>query len=118
MMIQLKRAYDDPQDDDGYRVLVDGMWPRGIAKEDAKLDDWLKDVAPTKELRQWFDHDPERWGEFRKRYLAQLKEHREPLRDLAERAKQGCVTLVFAAKDEKYNNAVVIEQYLKMLGAD
>ncbi|MFD2189261.1 DUF488 domain-containing protein [Pistricoccus aurantiacus] len=118
MTIQLKRAYDDPQKNDGYRVLVDGMWPRGIAKEDAKLDDWLKDIAPSKELRQWFDHDPKRWAEFRRRYLAELKEHREPLRDLAERAKQGTVTLVYATKDEKHNNALVVEQYLKMLGAD
>lgn len=115
MTIKLKRAYDRPASDDGYRVLVDRIWPRGISKEDANLDDWLKEAAPSDELRTWFNHDPERWDEFRKRYLAELKHHRESLRELARLADEQTVTLVFGARDRKHNNAVVLKQYLKML---
>lgn len=118
MAIALKRAYDEPRADDGHRVLVDRIWPRGLSKDDARLDDWLKEVAPSDALRRWFGHDPSRWAEFRRRYLAELKAHRETLRDLARRARGERVTLVFAAKDEAHNNAVVLKQYLKMLGAD
>ncbi len=115
MKIHLKRIYDDPASDDGYRVLVDRLWPRGVSKEDAKLDDWLKSAAPSDDLRKWFDHDPERWQEFRERYLGELKEKREDLRPLAERARQEKTTLLFGAKDEEHNNAVVLAQYLEML---
>jgi len=115
-VIALKRAYDDPSPQDGYRVLVDRLWPRGISKETARLDAWPKEVAPTVELRKWFHADRSRWGEFRRRYLAELKAHREQLRPLAERARDGRVTLVYSANDEERNNAVVLRQYLRMLG--
>ena len=99
-------------------MLVDRLWPRGLAKNDARLDDWLKDVAPSDELRRWFHADRSRWGEFRRRYLAELKQHREKLRPLARAARRGRVTLVYSAADRERNNAVVLKQYLEMLGAD
>lgn len=117
MPARLKRAYDSPSSDDGYRVLVDRLWPRGVSKADMKLDDWLKPVAPSDQLRKWFHRNPARWAEFRKRYLSELKDHRETLRPLAERAKQRRVTLVYSAADDEHNNAVVLKQYLQMLGA-
>ncbi len=115
MSISLKRAYESPEKRDGYRVLVDRLWPRGVKKEEAALDDWMKEIAPTTELRKWFGHDPDRWGEFRKRYLTELKAHREVLRELAARAEKGKVTLVFGAKDTERNQAVVLRQYLERL---
>jgi uncharacterized protein YeaO (DUF488 family) len=115
MAIFLKRAYEEPSPEDGYRVLVDRLWPRGISKEEANLDKWLKDAAPSDELRKEFHHDRSRWAEFRKRYLSELKSHREELRPLALQAGSGRVTLVYAGRDEKRNNAVVLRQYLRML---
>ncbi|MDT8388665.1 MAG: DUF488 family protein [Thiogranum sp.] len=117
MPIELKRAYDKASSDDGYRVLVDRLWPRGVSKSDARLDDWLKTIAPSDELRNWYHDDRSRWAEFRKRYLAELKAHREELRPLAERAGKQRVTLVYALNDAEHNNAVVLKQYLQMLGA-
>lgn len=114
MDVVLKRAYDSPEKSDGHRVLVDRLWPRGVSKEEAQLDEWKKEIAPTDTLRKWFRHDPERWGEFRRRYLAELKEHRVELRDLAARAERGRVTLVYGAKDGERNQAVVLRQYLRM----
>ncbi|MDD3620130.1 MAG: DUF488 domain-containing protein [Desulfobulbaceae bacterium] len=118
MVIKLKRAYEKPSPDDGYRVLVDRLWPRGLAKADARLDDWMKSVAPSDELRRWFHEDASRWEEFRTRYLAELEKHREALRPLAKRAGKELVTLVYSARDEQHNNAVVLEQYLRKLGED
>ena len=118
MPVKLKRIYDAPASVDGYRVLVDRLWPRGISKADAELDDWLKEIAPSDELRKFFHSDRSRWDEFRRQYLSELKQHRENLRSLAERAKKEPVTLLYSVKDEKHNNAVVLSQYLKMLGAD
>jgi len=116
MSIKIKRAYDSPSSDDGYRVLVDRLWPRGISKADAELDDWLKSIAPSDELRKWFHKDPSRWGEFRRKYLSELKEHREVIRPLAQRADRERVTLVYSANDKEHNNAVVLRQYMEMLG--
>ena len=116
MDIALKRAYDPPEKTDGYRVLVDRLWPRGVSKEQAKLDEWRKEIAPTDSLRKWFHHDAVRWGEFRRRYLAELKEHRTELRELAARSTRERVTLVYGAKDTERNQAVVLRQYLHMLG--
>ena len=116
MSIRLKRAYDEPSPDDGHRVLVDRLWPRGVSKDEAELDGWLRAVAPSDELRKWFHADRSRWDEFRRRYLGELKEHREELRPLAERSREGVVTLVYSARDERRNNAVVLRQYLRMLG--
>jgi len=115
--IRLKRIYEEPDSRDGYRVLVDRLWPRGVSKEEANIDEWLKEIAPSDELRQWFDHDAQRWAEFRRRYLTELTHHRELLRPLTRRATKAPVTLLFGAKDTEHNNAVVIKQYLKMLDA-
>lgn len=115
MSIALKRAFEAPSPDDGYRVLVDRLWPRGVAKADARIDEWRKEIAPSDALRKAFHGGELGWGEFRRRYLAELKVHRETLIGLAERAASGTVTLVFSSKDERHNNAVVLRQYLEML---
>ena len=115
MSIQLKRIYNEPDANDGYRVLVDKLWPRGLSKDDAKLDDWMKDIAPSDQLRKSYHSEKASWDEFRKSYLAELKQHREALRPLAERARNENVTLLFSSSNEEHNNAVVVQQYLKML---
>ena len=114
--IQIKRVYDDKSDDDGYRVFVDRLWPRGVSKEDAHFDEWMKELAPSTELRKWFDHKPERFDEFSKRYRKELKEQDEKLDELRDIAKTKKVTLLFAAKDIEINNAVVIRDVLKGKG--
>lgn len=111
MSVQMKRAYVDVERGDGYRVLVDRLWPRGKRKEDLELDAWLKQLAPSDELRKWFGHDPARWKEFQSRYRAELRapEAREALRDLASRAHRGPVTLVYGARDTEHNEASVLK---------
>nr|MBS0019850.1 DUF488 domain-containing protein [Gammaproteobacteria bacterium] len=111
MSILLKRAYELPAKTDGMRVLVDRLWPRGLAKIKAKIDLWLKDVAPSTELRKWFGHDPEKWPEFQKKYRAELKGN-PALSELRARSRQGDITLVYAAKDELHNEAVVLKRIL------
>ncbi|HEX7081678.1 MAG TPA: DUF488 domain-containing protein [Gammaproteobacteria bacterium] len=111
--IKLKRAYDEPARSDGKRVLVDRVWPRGVSKEDAALECWLKDVAPSAELRKWFGHDPARWETFRKRYEAELAANPEPFEQLVALARSGTITLVFGARDERHNNAVVLKDLLE-----
>lgn len=113
MTIRLKRAYDEPAANDGYRVLVDRVWPRGVKKEEARLDDWLKEIAPTRELRKWFGHDPQKWPEFLERYSRELKDHPELLDRLARLNEQGRLTLVFGAKDREHNNAVALKEFLR-----
>jgi uncharacterized protein YeaO (DUF488 family) len=108
--LQIKRIYDEPVSKDGYRVLVDRIWPRGVTRERAKLNEWLKTIAPSTELRKWFGHDPKRWQEFRKRYRAELLEHRNELAQLAQRAAHQRVTLLYAAREPQINHAVVIEE--------
>lgn len=111
--IRIKRAYEAPVASDGVRVLVDRLWPRGLARDLARIDHWLKDVAPSSELRKWFGHDPERWPEFRKRYRAELKADAEAVAELRALAKGAkTLTLVFAAKDEVHNNAMVLKELL------
>lgn len=106
--LRTKRAYDDPAPSDGYRILVDRLWPRGVAKDDADIDEWLKEVGPSTELRKWFGHDPERFEEFAARYRAEL-DGSEALERLRARCREHpVVTLVYAAKDETHNNAVVL----------
>lgn len=112
-MISIKRIYEPAEKSDGIRVLVDRLWPRGISKEEAKLDLWLKEIAPSDELRQWFAHDVAKWSEFEKRYTQELRENKELLRELREEIKKGHVTLLFAAKDAKHNNAVVLRSFLE-----
>ena len=111
--INIKRVYDDKSQDDGYRVFIDRLWPRGVKKEDAHFDEWLKDLSPSTELRKWFDHDPDRFDEFRKRYKKELQEHKDDLDKLRKRAKTEKITLLYAAKDEEMNNAVVVKEILE-----
>ena len=106
--VRLKRAYESPSANDGTRVLVDRLWPRGVAKPDAAVDVWLKDLAPSTALRKWFGHDPARWPEFRKRYAEELRQHPELFDQLRELARAGPVTLVYSAHDELHNDAVVL----------
>jgi uncharacterized protein YeaO (DUF488 family) len=111
-MIRLKRAYDTPSRQDGLRILVERLWPRGVSKEKAAIDLWLKELAPSTELRKWFDHDPEKWNDFRKRYRAELKQKGDMLLLLQHRTTEGTVTFVYAAHDEERNSAVVLKDYL------
>lgn len=111
-MIKLKRVYDPYADSDGKRILVDRLWPRGIKKEDARMDLWLKDIAPSNELRKWFGHDPGRWQEFRRRYREELKEKSDLVRELRKAASKGTVTLLYSAKDTEHNNAVVLKEVI------
>jgi uncharacterized protein YeaO (DUF488 family) len=113
MPIGLKRAWDPPAESDGYRALVDRIWPRGITKQALRLDAWLKELAPSAALRKWFGHDPARWEEFRARYFRELDGQRPALEQLARRAAEGPVTLVFAARDFERNNAVALKDYLE-----
>ena len=110
--VKLKRAYEPPAPDDGTRVLIDRLWPRGVSKDDAAVDLWLKDLAPSTELRKWFGHDPSRWQEFRERYGAEVRQHREAYERLRELARKGPVTLVYSAHDEVHNDAVVLRSLL------
>jgi uncharacterized protein YeaO (DUF488 family) len=118
MTIQIRRIYDQAAPGEGYRVLVDRLWPRGVREEEARLDAWPREAPPSEALREAFHAGRLGWKDFRNRYLAELKEHRDELRPLAERARQGTVTLLFGSRDEEHNNAVVLAQYLRMLGAE
>jgi len=109
--IQIKRAYLPASPDDGVRVLVDRLWPRGVRKSDLAIAQWAKEVAPSTELRQWFGHDPDKWGEFRRRYRAELS-HNALLSELKAIAKKGRLTLIYAARDEEHNEAVVLRDIL------
>lgn len=113
MSLQLKRVYDPPARKDGERVLVDRLWPRGISKEEARIDLWLKEIAPSEALRRWFNHDPKKWPEFKARYFRELAAHRESVEALARKARRHVVTLVFGAHDEKFNNAVALKDFLR-----
>lgn len=112
-VIRVKRAYEPTKPQDGRRVLVDRIWPRGVSKDELDLDQWLKEIAPSDELRKWFGHDPERWDEFRKRYFAELDEHPELVAQLRAWADGHLVTLVYGAHDEEHNNAVALKEYLE-----
>jgi uncharacterized protein YeaO (DUF488 family) len=111
--LRIKRVYAEPSRDDGKRILVDRLWPRGLTKEKAKVDLWLKEVAPSNELRKWFAHDPKKWPEFKRRYADELKTHSEPLALLRREASHGTTTLLYGAKDEEHNEAVAL---LELLG--
>jgi uncharacterized protein YeaO (DUF488 family) len=111
-MIQTKRAYEPASKTDGARILVERLWPRGIKKEALSLDTWLKDVAPSTELRQWFQHDPAKWQEFRKRYRRELEANPEPWQRLLSRARRGRLTLVYSSHDQEHNNAVALQEFL------
>lgn len=110
--LRLKRAYEPAAPEDGVRILIDRLWPRGVSKADAALDDWMKDIAPSTALRQWFGHEPKRWPEFQRRYKAELKQHAGDLDRIRALAKKGTVTLVYSAHDEEHNDAVVLKNVL------
>lgn len=112
MTIKLKRVYEAPAREDGTRILVDRLWPRGLTKEKAKVDLWLKEIAPSTELRKWFAHDPAKWREFQTRYKAELKDNPEQVTLLKKEVTKGPATLLYAAKDEQHNEAIVLQQLL------
>lgn len=112
MHIKIKRVYLEPEKEDGKRILVDRLWPRGLAKEKAGVDLWLKGIAPSTELRKWFGHDPSKWEEFEARYRAELRAKKEELLQLKQEAAQGLVTLLYGARDEEHNQAVVLKKIL------
>jgi len=112
-MIRIKRIYEEAAGDDGLRVLVDRLWPRGVSKAEAKIDRWEKEIAPSTELRHWFGHDPTKWEEFLERYRAELEGKEEVLARLRQESNEGTVTLLYAAKDEEHNNAVALKRYIE-----
>ncbi len=111
-MLKIKRVYETPSHDDGKRILIDRLWPRGLRKEEAHIDEWVKDAAPSTALRKWFDHDPGKWGEFRRRFFAELDKAQESTDSIIAAARKGTVTLLFGSKEERYNNAVALKEYL------
>jgi uncharacterized protein YeaO (DUF488 family) len=113
MDVRLKRVYDPVEPTDGHRVLIDRLWPRGVSRDRAKLDAWERELAPSKELRQWFGHEPERFDEFRRRYIEELDSQRPRLTSLRRRARDGTLTLVYAAHDAEHNDAVVLAEVLR-----
>ncbi|HEX6546857.1 MAG TPA: DUF488 domain-containing protein [Bryobacteraceae bacterium] len=117
MTIRLKRAYDVSSDSDGARFLVERLWPRGVKKTSLKIDAWIKDAAPSTELRKWFSHDPAKWEEFRRRYFEELKERRAALQPILDASKNGPVTLIYSSHDTEHNNAVALKEFLTHHGA-
>jgi uncharacterized protein YeaO (DUF488 family) len=113
MDVRLKRAYEPAASSDGYRVLIDRLWPRGVSRERAKLDQWEPELAPSTELRAWFAHDPSRFREFRRRYIEELRDQRHLLMELRRRARKGALTLVYSARDTEHNDAVVLAEVLR-----
>jgi uncharacterized protein YeaO (DUF488 family) len=111
--IRTKRAYDPPSQDDGCRILVDRLWPRGLSKEKAGLDLWMKEIAPSTELRKWYGHEPDKWSEFKRRYFSELDTNSEQLDILAKEMQRGIVTLLYASKEEKLNNVEALKEYLE-----
>ena len=114
-MVKIKRVYDPPERGDGERILVDRLWPRGLSKQAAAVDEWMKDLGPSHDLRKWFGHDPRRWSEFRRRYVAELRTQRDPLMAIARKASRGAVTLLFGARDPEHNQAVVLKGVIERL---
>ena len=115
MKIKIKRVYDDISENDGYRILVDRLWPRGISKEKAKMDFWAKALAPSNELRQWYEHDPEKWSEFKSRYFAELDANFQSAKELLDYVNKGLVTFVYSSKEQHFNNAIALKEYVESL---
>ena len=111
--IKIQRIYNQPDKGDGFRVLIDRLWPRGLKKEEVRVDLWLRDVAPSNELRKWFAHDPQKWDEFQQKYFKELDSRGEPVAMLIRKAGEGDMTLLYSAKDEEWNNAVALKKYLE-----
>ena len=112
METKIKRVYEKPENEDGMRILVDRLWPRGLTKEKAAVDLWMKNIGPSTQLRKWFDHDPHKWNEFIRRYYQELKDNSEQILLLKEQSKSGTVTLLYGAKDQEHNEAIVLRNYL------
>lgn len=112
-MLKVKRAYESPTRGDGFRVLIERLWPRGVRKDDAALDAWLKELAPSPELRKWFGHDPAKWDAFRQRYWSELKRHPDAVDTLKQRSRAGTVTLVYGSRDQQHNAAVALRDFLE-----
>src|SRR5260370_32736074 len=112
-MVHIKRVYDEPTKADGFRILVERLWPRGLRKADAAVDLWLKEIAPSTELRQWYGHDVTRWPEFKKRYEGELRANPDVVRELQEHCRKGSTTFVYAAHDEEHNSAVVLREFMQ-----
>jgi len=113
MNIKIKRVYEQPDKDDGSRILVDRLWPRGLTKEKAIVNLWLKEIAPSTELRKWFGHDPDKWEKFRGRYETEIRHKDDLINMLKRKASEGTITLIYAARDEKHNQALVLKQFLE-----
>ena len=113
MSIKIKRVYEQPDRKDGERILVDRLWPRGLTKAKAHVDLWLKEIAPSTELREWFGHDPEKWTSFRRRYETEIRHNDDLIKLLKQKARKGTVTLVYGARDEKHNEALVLKKFLE-----
>jgi uncharacterized protein YeaO (DUF488 family) len=113
MDVRLKRAYEPALASDGYRILIDRLWPRGLSRERVRLDEWARELAPSSELRRWFGHDPARFDDFRRRYSEELASHEGKLRELRRRAREGTLTLVYGARDTEHNDAVVLAEILR-----
>lgn len=111
-MIKIKRVYDPFEPEDGKRILINRLWPRGIKKEDLKMDEWLKEIAPSDKLRKWFSHDPKKYEEFKKRYAKELEDKSEILKRIKSESKKGAITMLFSAKDTEHNNATVLKELL------
>ncbi len=111
-MLKIKRIYEPPSPDDGKRILIDRLWARGIRKEEARIDEWIKEISPSNELRKWFAHDPAKWSEFKKRYRKELKDKKEILDRIKKEARRKTVTLLYSASDEEHNNAVAMKEFL------
>ncbi|MCP5365853.1 MAG: DUF488 domain-containing protein [Hyphomicrobiales bacterium] len=117
LKIHTKRIYENASRQDGFRVLVDRIWPRGVSKEDASIDYWAKDLAPSTELRKWFDHDPDKWDDFKQRYRDELRDKQEVIDDLMQKAGSGPLTLLFSARDQQHNQAIVLQDVLEKYGS-
>ncbi|HIX54502.1 MAG TPA: DUF488 family protein [Candidatus Sphingobacterium stercoripullorum] len=113
--IKIKRIYDDNAKEDGYRVLIDRLWPRGVKKEDAHIDQWLKDFSPSSDLRKWFNHQPERFDRFKALYREELDSKKQPIQEFLKNHKDKKITLLYGAKDETHNHAIVLQDYLKKI---
>jgi uncharacterized protein YeaO (DUF488 family) len=117
-MIKIKRIYDESSSDDGYRILVDRLWPRGLTKQKAKIDFWLKEIAPTDKLRKWYSHDPKKWEQFRREYFKELDGNRESVSVIMRKKEEGNITLLFSSREEKLNNAAALKEYLEAKGKE
>jgi uncharacterized protein YeaO (DUF488 family) len=111
--IRIKRVYDPSSPQDGLRILVDRLWPRGLSKEKAKVDLWLREIAPSNELRKWYGHEPDKWTEFKKKYLEEIEEKKAEFELLRKKARQGTVTFLFSSKEEKLNNAAALKEFVE-----